>query len=42
MPQQLHTKVNDLVLCCITLVWLPDVSPLLVKTCRNIQCDMAT
>ena len=33
------TKVTNLILCCITLVSIPDDSTLRTETYRNIQCD---
>ena len=39
-PLQLCTKATDLVLCCISLVGLPDDNSLRKETCRNIHCDI--
>jgi hypothetical protein len=33
------TKVTNLILCCITLVSIPDDSPLRTETYRNVQCE---
>jgi len=37
---QLCTKVTDLVLCCISLVGLPDVSSLRKEMCRTVHCGI--
>jgi hypothetical protein len=40
LHRQLCTKVVNLVLCSIILVWFPDDGPLQTETCGNIKCDI--
>jgi hypothetical protein len=39
-PRSLCIKVTNFLLCCITLVWFSDNSPLRAETRMNIQCDI--
>jgi hypothetical protein len=39
---ELCVKVANLVLCGTVLLWFPYEVPLLLESCRNIQCDIIT
>jgi hypothetical protein len=38
-PRHLSTKLTNLVLIHITLVWFPNDGPLWTETCGNVKCD---
>ena len=39
-PRQLYQEVTDLVVCCVTLVWIPEDIPLRTETSKNVKCGI--